>query len=108
LSLVIKEGRVTDVRGGAEARLLANLLEEHGEAARNVAELAVGTNRRSRLDVGLREAKKAWGTAHIAIGDSQSIGGLVESPLHIDFIFREPTVTVDGRTIVERGRLLLG
>lgn len=107
LTLRFKDGKVVAVEGGVEAQRLQALLDSLDESARNFAEVAIGTNRKSRLDVGLREAKKAWGTAHIAIGDNQSLGGKVESPLHIDFIFRTPTVSIDDQVVVENGRLLV-
>ncbi|MFC1958639.1 aminopeptidase, partial [Chloroflexota bacterium] len=83
-------------------------LEPLGDSAKNIAELAIGTNRKARLGVTIRETKKAWGTVHVALGDSRSLGGKVESPLHMDMIFREPTLTVDGQTIVKEGQIVLG
>jgi len=104
--LVIREGNIVEVKGGIEARRLEGLLEKCGPSSRNIAEFAIGTNRRARIETGLREAKKAWGTAHIGIGDSQSIGGIVESPLHIDHIVLQPTVWLDGKEVVRDGKLL--
>ena len=108
LEVVIREGHALNVNGGAEAQRLQALLEARGPAARNFAEFALGTNRRCRVDVGMREAKKAWGTAHVALGDNRSLGGTIESPLHIDFILLRPTVWLDGREIVRDGKLLVG
>ncbi|MDI7258512.1 MAG: aminopeptidase [Thermodesulfobacteriota bacterium] len=104
--LIIREGNVVKVIGGIEAQRLERLLAENSPSAQNIAEFAIGTNRRCRVDTGLREAKKAWGTAHIAIGDNQSIGGVVESPLHIDFILLQPTVWLDDREVVRDGKLI--
>jgi leucyl aminopeptidase (aminopeptidase T) len=105
LNLYFQDGNLVQVQGGAEAQLLEKLIAENGSTARNLAEFAVGTNRQCRLDVGVREAKKAWGTAHIAIGDNRSIGGVVGSPLHIDFIMLRPTIWLDGREVVHDGNL---
>lgn len=106
LELYIREGNLVEIKGGVEAQRLEKLIRDSGPTARNMAELAIGTNRRCRLDVGIREAKKAWGTAHIAIGDNQSIGGVIESPLHIDFILLRPTVWLDGKEVVRDGKLI--
>ena len=106
MELTIREGNVVEVSGGVEAQRLKNLLERSGPSARNIAELAIGTNRRCRLEAGHREAKRVWGTAHIALGDNRSVGGVVESPIHIDFILTESTVWLDGKEIVRGGRLL--
>lgn len=103
----IRDGRAVQISGGREAQVVAAMVEESGESARNIAEFALGTNRWCRLGVSLREVKKALGTAHVAIGDSMSLGGEVNSPLHMDMIFRRPTVRLDGRPILDRGRLLL-
>lgn len=105
LELIIEKGSVIKVTGGIEAQRLERLLEDIGPSARNIAEFAVGTNRRCLIETGLREAKKAWGTAHIGIGDSKSIGGVVESPLHMDFVFLQPTVWLDGHEVVHEGNL---
>jgi leucyl aminopeptidase (aminopeptidase T) len=100
-------GRVMSWRfQGVEAQRLKNLLAKSGPSARNIAELAIGTNRRCRLEAGHREAKRVWGTAHVALGDNRSVGGTVESPIHIDFILTEPTVWLDGKEVVRGGRLL--
>lgn len=107
LEVRVEEGRVVEVKGGVEAGRLARALEEAGPLSGNLAEFAIGTNRRCRLDVGLREAKKAWGTAHVALGDNRTLGGMVESPLHIDLIFQRPTVTLDGQVVVRDGVLLV-
>jgi 2,5-dihydroxypyridine 5,6-dioxygenase len=106
LELSVQKGNVTEVYGGIEAQRLERLLAETVPSARNIAEFAIGINRRCRVETGLREAKKAWGTAHIGIGDSKSIGGNVTSPIHIDFILLHPTVWLDGREVVRDGKLL--
>lgn len=103
--LTIRSGNVTEVTGGREAQRLERLLDEIGPSARNIAEFALGTNRRCRIETGLREAKKAWGTAHVGIGDSKSLGGTVESPLHVDFVFVQPTVWLDEHEVVREGKL---
>ncbi len=107
LEIVIREGRAVKVSGGIEAQRLHSLLADSGPDAANFAEFALGTNRRCRVDVGMREAKKAWGTAHVALGDNRSLGGTVESPMHIDFILLRPTVWLDGREVVRDGKLLV-
>lgn len=101
----VERGRIAAVEGGREARLVSEMLESNGETSRNIAEFAIGTNRWSRLGVTLREAKKAYGTFHIGMGDNRSFGGSVSSPLHMDMIFEAPTITVDGREIVREGVL---
>ncbi len=108
ISLKVEAGKVTDIKGGIIARQLLELLEPLGDSARNIAELAIGTNPKARLGVTIRETKKAWGTTHVALGDSRSLGGTVESPMHMDMIFREPTLTIDGRTVVKDGQIVLG
>lgn len=107
LSLKVEQGMVVGVEGGTAAGQILRLLEQMGDSARNIAELGIGTNRQARLGVTIRETKKCWGTAHIALGDSKSLGGRVESPLHMDLVFREPTLTIDGQTVLQEGRLLV-
>ncbi|MBM2825264.1 MAG: hypothetical protein HW402_928 [Dehalococcoidales bacterium] len=107
ISLKVVKGKVTSIEGGVVARQLLEFIEPIGDSARNIAELGIGTNPKSRVGVSLRETKKALGTAHIAMGDSKSLGGKVESPMHMDMIFREPTVLIDGQALMKEGRLTI-
>jgi leucyl aminopeptidase (aminopeptidase T) len=108
LRIEVAGGRVVAVDGGREAMAVRRLIEDNGPTAANIAEFALGTNAWCRPYDSLREAKKALGTAHVAIGDSRSIGGEVTSPIHMDMIFDRATVSFDGRTVLADGRLLVG
>lgn len=99
VEIEIEEGVATDVRGGEDARRLRQLLEEHDENARNLAELAIGTNPDARLSGILAEDKKVYGTVHFALGDNVSMDGSVESDLHVDGMVTRPTVELDGTRI---------
>ena len=105
IRIEVEGGKAISVQGGAAAGRLWRTLEENGLLAKNIAEFAVGTNPACRKKATMREAKKAWGTCHMALGDSGSIGGEVVVPLHIDMIFDEPTVWADDIVIVKDGKI---
>lgn len=108
LRLEISDGKVTKIEGGKEAAQLAKIIEKAGETGKNIAEFAFGTNPACRLIGITREDKKKLGTCHIAVGDSKSLGGTVESYMHLDMIFLKPSIWVDGRLIVKDGELETG
>ncbi|MFC1957580.1 aminopeptidase [Chloroflexota bacterium] len=108
ISLKVEAGKVVAVEGGILASQIRGFLETLGDTAGNIAELAMGTNPKSRVGITIRETKKAWGTAHVALGDNRSLGGNVESPLHMDMIFRQPTLSIDGQAVLKDGQILLG
>ncbi len=87
------------------ARRLIKMLKEAGPKSRNVAEFGIGTNPKARLIGNVLEDEKVLGTCHIALGDNTSFGGRVRAGIHVDGIFLKPTVKLDGKTIMERGRL---
>jgi hypothetical protein len=73
-----------------------------------LAELGIGVNE------GLHELtgeaifdEKKEGTAHIAVGDNSIYGGTMQSPLHEDFITEAPSLAIDGKQILDRGRYVL-
>lgn len=105
VNIEVRSGYVTNVEGGREAQILRRMLDEADHSARNIAEFALGTNRWCRPWSGLREAKKAYGTAHVAIGDSRSIGGTVESAVHMDMIFTDAVVSIDDRVVLSEGTI---
>lgn len=102
----VRGGRIVRVDGGRSADAFRQLIATDANAG-NIAEFAIGTNPKSRLRGNMAEDKVLLGVVHIGIGDSHTIGGLVESTIHVDAIILNPTVEVDGRRIVERRRMLL-
>lgn len=105
LQIGVRAGQVVQVSGGREAAALEALLERMGASAKNIAEFAIGTNAWCRPYESLREAKKTLGTAHVALGDNMSLGGHVDSPMHMDMIFERPTVIFDDTLVMSDGTL---
>ena len=98
----IADGRIASITGGRQARQLKDLLEQHDAAGYNAAsQFALGTNPACRVVPNTREVSKKLGTAHIAIGDNITLGGESRSDLHIDFVFLNPTVYLDGACILK-------
>lgn len=104
---IVREGRIVEVVGGRSAEVFRRLIATDAYAA-NIAEFAIGTNPKSRLRGNMAEDKVLLGVVHIGIGDSHTIGGLVESAIHVDAIILNPTVELDGQRIVERRRMRAG
>lgn len=107
IRIEIKNGLVQTVEGGREAQELLKVLQKAGDAGRNIAEFAFGTNPACRIIGRSREDKKKLGTAHIAIGDSKSLGGTIDCYMHMDIMFLEPTIVVDGKLIVKDGQVVV-
>jgi leucyl aminopeptidase (aminopeptidase T) len=105
-SLTVKGGHLTEATGPDGAALM-ELLTVHGPDATNVAELGIGTNEEAILTGNILEDEKILGTAHVAFGASAAIGGTIQVPVHLDCVILEPTVEIDGETVVNGGDLLL-
>ena len=108
ITIAVKDGYATDIKGGSEAASLIALLEPHGIDARNVAEFGIGTNDKAILTGLIIEDEKVMGTIHIAFGDNKSMGGNVRVASHLDGLVKSPTVWFDDRLIMESGKLLIG
>lgn len=105
-SLTVRAGHLTDTTG-PEGGALMELLSAHGDDGTSVAELGIGTNEEAILTGNILEDEKILGTAHVAFGASAAIGGTVQVPVHLDCVLLEPTVEIDGETIVSGGELLI-
>jgi leucyl aminopeptidase (aminopeptidase T) len=112
MTLVFKNGQVTEVIGGGkigdEYRGLLDFKkkEEPYISRRNLAELGIGTNPNAKRPDNILESEKIKGTVHLAIGDNSHMGGKVAADLHQDFIIPKPTWTLDGKAVMKDGKLL--
>lgn len=107
IDMVVKDGYVIEIGGGAEAEALSKLLSDKGKEAKNIAELGIGTNENAILSGSPLEEEKIMGTIHVAIGDNSTIGGKVKAPVHLDGIMKNPTLIIDGKTVIKDGKPLI-
>lgn len=111
LVFTFKNGQVVEVEGGGKVGGHYRELLEIGKAGavyaarRNLAELGIGTNPNAKRLDNVLEAEKIRGTVHVAIGDNAHMGGKVNADLHQDFVIKKPTLILDGKTIIENGKL---
>ena len=106
--IVVRGGRAVAIEGGADADRLRAIVERVPEAD-NIGEIGIGLNPAARIGGEITEAKKALGTAHVALGDSANeYGGLIECDVHLDGLVMTPTIEFDGRPVVVDGRHVYG
>lgn len=69
-----------------------------------LAEIGFGVNPLIGRLIGVEayDEKKA-GTIHIALGSNSELGGRISASIHCDLVVERPTVTIDGRTLLENG-----
>jgi leucyl aminopeptidase (aminopeptidase T) len=107
ITMEFKDGRLVRLEGGTAADDLKRMLDKYGSSERNLAELGIGTNEKAKLIPNILESEKVIGTFHIAIGDNKGMGGNVEANIHLDFVVRGAKLEIDGRTIIDDGKLLI-
>jgi 2,5-dihydroxypyridine 5,6-dioxygenase len=109
IELVVKDGRITRIEGGADARILRDYLKEYGDPNAYLcpAEASVGINAKALIRGIQREDKNIMGTMHFGLGTNIDVGGSVKSKIHMDGVILEPTLYVDGVMRIEHGNFLV-
>lgn len=101
VELKVERGRVVEVSGREEARRFEALLESYRDPEMYlVAELGIGLNPEAELVGDPLIDEGVHGTAHIALGLNYTYGGAIkEAKTHIDCVFKEPIITLDGEAL---------
>ncbi len=95
LELEVQNGKVTSIKGGSEARELRRLTK----LDRNASYIS---DPNSRMKGNMAEDKVLRGCVHIAVGGNHTIGGKLESKIHLDGVILNPSVEMDGSLIVNK------
>lgn len=108
VNIKIKKGEVAEITGGPAAEYLkATLKSFDDKTAYNLAEFGIGLNPMSRVRATNQEDLGKLGFGHHGIGSNYAIGGNVAAPCHIDVIYSCATVEIDGKTILDNGKILI-
>lgn len=106
LRIEVAAGRAVAAEGEAAEWLLA-ALDAGGPLGRHVAEIGIGTNPAAIVTGNILEDENVRGTVHVAFGSSAGIGGVNQASVHLDAVVRDPTIELDGRVVLDGGRLVL-
>jgi aminopeptidase len=107
IKIKIENGYAVEITGGEESERFKKLLNDvKDKNAFAVAELGIGTNKKAKITGEVLVDEKAYGTAHIAFGSNKAMGGTIDVAIHVDGIFKNPTITADGEIIIKDGELL--
>src|SRR6185503_11578854 len=109
IELTVKDGRVIDIDGGPEARILRDYLDVYGDdnAYMCPAEASVGVNAKAVVRGIQREDKNIMGTLHFGLGTNVDVGGSIKSKIHMDGVILHPTLYVDGVKRIDNGKILV-
>jgi len=105
IELKIENGGITEIKGGDEARQLEKTLEWAASVAKNpgsvrrVCELGIGLNPKAKIIGAMIIDDKTLGTAHIGIGSNYWFGGNIYAIIHLDQVFRNPAIYLDGKVL---------
>ena len=104
VTLKVENGRIVDISGGRQARMLAdNLASKNDPNVYNIAEHGVGLNPKCHFCGFMLEDEGVFGTCHIGIGTSITLGGTVKAACHYDVIMKDGTIVADGKTLMKDG-----
>lgn len=106
IKLTIKDSRVIAIEGDEQAEVLKKILADVDDPnAYIIGEIGLGLNPGCTLSGSMLEDEGCGGTIHFACGDNRSFGGHTACKLHLDMVFRNPTMVVDGITILDEGKV---
>ena len=105
IKLAIEDGNIVEIQGGDEAKQLENTLKWAASVAKNpgnvrrICELGIGLNPRASIIGAMIVDDKTLGTAHIGIGSNYWFGGTIYAIIHLDQVFKNPTIYLDGELL---------
>ena len=116
VELTVDEGVVVAVEGGQSAARVLDLFDRVGDGVRRVAELGFGMNPLAEPMGIATNDKKLRGSGHIGFGDVSAWPTMTGSPdmvvapagsVHLDGIYRDLTLSLDGEVAIDNGVHLL-
>lgn len=102
------EGRISAITAASGVDDLIALFERHSGEPRRISHIGVGLNPALTQRIGsLVVDEHLHGMLFIAFGDNIYMGGANDSSLNVDYLVPDATLIADGRTLVERGQVVV-
>ena len=111
IKFTIKDGRIIKTEGSNEAKKITKIWsEQYDPNVYNIAQVAIGLNPEIKAPIGVLGCnydEGAFGIIHIGIGTSSNIGGKIKASTHFDAVMNKPTMKLDGKIILDNGKLII-
>ena len=105
ITMYVDGGEVKRIAGGKEARSLEKTYDWAVKRAKFpwgiklLSELGIGLNEKAKIIGSTIIDEKAKNTAHIATGSNGWFGGNIYAIVHLDQVFKNPTIKIDGKKL---------
>ena len=109
VELQVKHGLISKIssKNKQYQSFLESIFGESGSKRRVLAECGVGLNPKAALTGKMLTDEGAFGCLHFGFGANHTVGGANKVDFHLDFVFRQGTIEVDGQEILHDGNLIL-
>jgi aminopeptidase len=99
------QGRIVEMQADEGLEHYRGIMEMQTGEKYRICELGFGLNPRvTKITGELALDEKIIGTVHIATGENRMFtGGTNEASIHWDMVMKNPTLSIDGRVIMEKG-----
>jgi aminopeptidase len=104
MTVKVKNGRIIAVDG---SRRMNKIFGEYGRKEKTLCEFGIGTNYKAKITGNVLEDEKVLGTIHVAFGNNLAFGGKNDARIHLDAVIRKPSVWLDERLIIRKGKFLI-
>jgi len=108
--LMVRNGRIAEMSCPNDPTIVTKLEElfsMHDPLKTKVlAELGLGLNEHANLTGIMLTDEGAAVTGHFGFGANSTVGGKNSVPFHLDFVFRSPSIEIDGKLIMKDGVVL--
>jgi len=107
VQLEIKNGLIVDIQGERKTiGVLESIFKSvDSNKTKVLAEIGFGFNPMAQLSGVMLLDEGTSKTVHFGFGSNVTIGGLNKVPFHLDFVCREPNITLDGKSVMQKGEL---
>lgn len=102
---VFKEGKLMSLGGGKNSEVLRENWEKATGDKDRIGWLTLGINPKAKR--GFINNQIVLGTATIGVGENRELGGKNEGKWGSSFTVTEPTVELDGKAIIKKGKLTI-
>ncbi len=104
VTVTVENGQIVRLTGN---RKLKQIFEKHGKKEKTLCEFGIGTNYKAKITGNVLEDEKVLGSIHVAFGNNLAFGGKNRARIHLDGVVKKPSVWIDEKLVIRKGKFLL-